>query len=320
MTNVSMPGIDARLVERLYRQAGAQQWGLAHDAFAEALARSAAKRFGAGAVPRNDLDSYLSSLHLADLALACACAAGHDAAWDHFVLEFRPTLYRAADAIDASGGAHELADSLYAELFGVRGGSADLSRRSSSSMPRAEAERQSLFRYFHGRSSLATWLRAVLTQRHVDAIRSRARLEPLPADEELSASSPAVSEEPSVDRSRFFESIQRVLAAAIAALDPHDRLRLGCYYAQQMTLAEIGRLLQEHEATVSRNLAKTRRTIREDVERRLRHDEGLGDREVEECFASVMNDPGTLDLTSLLADGGERKKRVADRSTSEGVS
>ena len=228
------------------------------DAFADALARSAAKRFGGGTAAAGEIESYLASLHLADLALGCACADGNDAAWDHFVLEFRPTLYRAADAIDPSGAARELADLLYAELFGFRNPSRDVSSHQSSMTPGAE-ERRSLFLYFHGRSSLATWLRAVLTQRHVDAIRARARVEPLPEEDGLPATSVS-GEEPMVDRSRFLAAIQRTLLAAIAVLEPRDRLRLGCYYAQQMTLAEIGRLLREHEATVSRNLARSRRT------------------------------------------------------------
>jgi RNA polymerase sigma-70 factor (ECF subfamily) len=299
-----MSRIDVRLLDRLYRQAGAQKWDLPRDIFADALERSVAKRFGVAAPTSHEVESYLGSLQLADLALACACAAGHDAAWEHFVLEYRPALYRAADAMDPSGGARELADSLYAELFGLRG-SGD--------------GRLSLFRYFHGRSTLATWLRAVLTQRHVDLIRSRARIDPLPAEDDLPASSTRAADEPLVDRSRFVAAIQRVLHAAIAALEARDRLRLGCYYAQQMTLAEIGRLLREHEATVSRNLARTRRTLRTDLERRLRQDERLGEGEVEECFASVTSDPGSLDLASLLATAPERKKAVADRSTSEGM-
>ena len=56
----------------------------------------------------------------------------------------------------------------------------------------------------------------------------------------------------------------------MAQLDPRDRLRLGCYYAQQLTLAETGRLLKEHEATTSRQLARTRKDIREAVEQDLR--------------------------------------------------
>ena len=302
-----MSRIDPRLLDRLYRQAEARTWDVSLDVFAQALELSAAKRFGDRLPGTDELESYLRSLHLADLALACACAVGHERAWEHFVLEFRPALYRAADAVDPSGAVRELADSLYGELFGMREAAAG-----------ASVQNVSLFRYFHGRSTLSTWLRAVLAQRHVDLIRSRRRSEPLPEEESLPPA-PSASDPPSLDRSRFVAVMQRTLQAAIAALPSRDRLRLGCYYAQQMTLAEVGRLLREHEATVSRNLARTRRGIREDVERRLRQEEGLSEREVEECFASVTSDPGPLDVESLLETPGERKNTVGDRSTSESV-
>ena len=54
--------------------------------------------------------------HEKDLELARACERGDEAAWDRFLAEYRPILYRSADAIDPSGGAREVADSLYAEL------------------------------------------------------------------------------------------------------------------------------------------------------------------------------------------------------------
>src|SRR6187397_2663635 len=109
--------VDPALVDHLYRKAKAKRWRL----------------------PK--ASRYLESLHLEDLALACACELGDGTAWDHFVLEMRPGLYRAADALDPSGGAREQADALYADLYGVdeKGGS-----------------KKSLLRYFHGRSSLAT--------------------------------------------------------------------------------------------------------------------------------------------------------------------
>ena len=142
-----------------YREAAADRWGVTPEAFAAALERSTAKAF-AGRTPSNaDLERYYKSLHLADLALACACMAGHDAAWDHFVAEIRPALYRAADAIDRSGNAREAADALYGELYS-----------------------KTLFRYFHGRSSLATWLRSLVSQRYVDRLRETRRLEPLPEE------------------------------------------------------------------------------------------------------------------------------------------
>ena len=55
-----------------------------------------------------------------DLELARACERGDETAWERFVAEYRPILYRSADAIDPSGGAREVADSLYAELYGLK--------------------------------------------------------------------------------------------------------------------------------------------------------------------------------------------------------
>ena len=88
--------------------------------------------------------------------------------------------------------------------------------------------------------------------------------------------------------------------AAIAALESKDRLRLGLYYAESLTLAEIGRGLNEHEATVSRHLARTRKVLREATERYLREVETMSQSELAECLASVMADAGTLDLAALI--------------------
>lgn len=236
-----------------------------------------------------------------DLALARACAEGKPEAWDQFILEFRPILYRAADAIDSSGAAREVADALYGELYS-----------------------KSLFRYFHGRSSLATWLRALLAQRYVDRYRATRRLDPLPEDDGPTPIA-APPDAAAAGRARFVTVMQAALAAAIAALAPRDRLRLRCYYAQEMTLADIGRVTREHEATVSRHLARTRRDLRSDLERRLAQDHRLTAGELRECISSVVDDAGTLDLGVLLREpdveaGAARKKTPVDRSTVEGVS
>ena len=169
-------GLTRSLVERLYRQAKAERWRVPTDRFGRALEASAERAFAGRTPDARELERYLASLHLEDLALACACASGDEQAWEHFVLEQRPLLYRAADALDPGGGARDLADSLYADLFGLgdRAG-----------------ERQSLFRYFHGRSSLTTWLRAVLAQRHVDRLRTHRRLDALPDEESAGGASGA---------------------------------------------------------------------------------------------------------------------------------
>jgi RNA polymerase sigma factor (sigma-70 family) len=277
--------------------------------FTETLEASAARAFSDREASPQEIEGYLKSLRLEDLALACACAEGDDEAWEHFVREHRPGLYRAADAIAPGGGGRELADSLYADLFGLQ----------------AQGERRSLFRYFHGRSALSTWLRAVLAQRHVDVIRSTRRLKPLGGNEgdegddsneiDRAAGIVARSAIPAdPERARWLAVMRRAMARAVARLTPRDRLRIGCYYAEELKLAQIGRSLGEHEATVSRHLKRTRRALRDDVERQLREIDGLSDESIEQCFASVTEDPGTLDVAEMLGKAPERKEMPFDRS------
>jgi RNA polymerase sigma factor (sigma-70 family) len=270
------------------------------------------RQFQAGQEPRQ-----VSALHVEDLELARRCADGDETAWQRFMLEYRPVLYRAADAIEPGGGARDLADSLYADLYGLTGG---------------DRQRASLFRYFQGRSSLATWLRAVLAQRYVDRLRAQRRLVPLPDAEQRAqrpsarhheavtvasrdpAKDPAPDPAHDPDRPRQLALLRRALGRAVARLGDRDRLRLGCYYVQELTLAQIGRALKEHEATASRQLARTRRAIREDVERQLREEAGLKDAQIAECFESAAEDAGPLDLKQMLGAAAGRKVAVPDRS------
>ncbi len=284
-----MHRVDTTLAARLHDRARASRWQVSVEAFGAALERSAAK---SGLPAGSSLERYLSSLHLEDLALACACAGGHDEAWEHFVREFRPVLYRAADAMAPGGGARDVADALYAELYGV-----------SNS---GEA-RTSLLTYFHGRSSLATWLRAVLSQRVIDRARTWKRLSPLPEDESALPAAPPAS------ASRCLERVMAALKDALARLDDRDRLRLGWYHAQQMTLAAIGKALGEHEATVSRQLTRARKQVRAGIETALTA-AGLSSSEIDDCMAEAAADPGTMDVGELL---GSRKIAGGDRSFHE---
>jgi RNA polymerase sigma factor (sigma-70 family) len=297
------------MVDELYRRANAGRWQLSSDDFAAALEAGVKKAFSAATPSARDVEHYLKTLRLEDLALACACAAGHEAAWDHFVLEYRPVLYRAADALDPTGGARELADSLYADLFGLENEASDEASRPG----RTGAGRRSLFRYFHGRSSLATWLRAVLAQRLVDRARAHARVAPLP-DEEPAAPANDASD---LDRNRYLALMHDAFRAAMAALEPRDRLRLRYYYVQGSTLAETGRLLKEHEASVSRHLSSARRTLRTDVERRL-SEAGLGPEDIARCFESVTDDAGPLDLDRLLGAAAGARNPGPDVQSTEG--
>jgi len=298
--------IDPAVVRRLHARAGGERWRVSMDRLAEALSESADRAFGGKPASTDDVERYLTGLHLEDLALACACMAGDEEAWEHVVREYRPALYRTAAVFDPTGGARDLADSLYGELFATT---------------ETRGERRSLLRYFHGRSSLSTWLRSVLTQRLVGRLRATKRERPLPDEESLEAL-PAPERPSNPERERHVTVMRAALGSAIAALDARDRLRLGCYYAEELTLAETGRVLHEHEATVSRQLARTRQAIKAEVERQLREEIGLSHEAIGECFASIAADAGPLDLRELvgLADPVEsrsRKERAAGHSKKE---
>jgi RNA polymerase sigma factor (sigma-70 family) len=272
----------ARLIDALHDDAKCARWGLSRTRFADALRRSVEKRFSDGRPKPTEVEAYLKSLHIEDLALACACGEGLDAAWEFFVAHFRQELRAAAAAIvrTSSAGddtrARDLADSIYAELYGVTA--------------TGSAQRNSLFAYFHGRSKLSTWLRAVLAQRHVDLLRKDWRTVSLEAEEEKTAGKTTAvsasklganngransfvqrvdSSPPDPNRQRYLARLDRALRAAIAELGPRERMLLACYYVDQLTLAEIGRTLGEHESTVSRQLDRTRRDLREVVTKTL---------------------------------------------------
>jgi RNA polymerase sigma-70 factor (ECF subfamily) len=241
-------------LDRLVVRSGASRWGVPRAALIEAVGRAVSTRFAAATPAAGVMDAFVDGLHAEDLALACACACGSPEAWDHFVTTYRPELYRAARAMSDEATGRELADSLYADLFGLS---------------EKDGVRSSLFRYYHGRAKLSTWLRSVLAQRRVDLARTARRLTSLDdpdhaAERTLPAAAPA---DPA--RAAVMRMAAAAVTAAVAALEPPDRFRLACYYVHEMTLAQIGRLAGEHEATVSRKLERARKTLRAAIEAAL---------------------------------------------------
>lgn len=240
-------GVSPATLEALYTQAEAARWGVSREAFTVVVAHSVERVCAAAGTATVEPDAAAGALHVRDLALATACAAGHGEAWDHFVLTYRPELYRAARAMTDDATGRELADSLYADLFGLG---------------EREGERRSLFRYYHGRAKLSTWLRSVLAQRHVDLVRSQRRTTSLDDDGERPAearlpAAPAV--DPAV--SAAMRTAALAVTAALATLAVDDRRRLAYYYVHGLKLMAIGRLFEESEATASRKLERARQAL-----------------------------------------------------------
>lgn len=291
-------------VDALYDASPASVWNLSRGQFLGAVENSVAKRFAEFSVTRDSLLAYLEALHIDDLALAAACLHGSEAAWDHFVAHYRGYLRTAAAGITkgsrAGADPQELADSLFAELFGLVDG-----KRGESS----------LFRYFHGRSSLKTWLRTILAQRHIDCLRQSRRWESI--EKEDGENGKVLHTEnrsgPSLDphRDRYLQCFVLALNHCLACLDAADRRRLELYYARDKTLAEIGRVLGEHESSASRHLERARRELRANVEDCLRTGvlagdapssfAPLSDAEIALCFQYAAED-APIDFRKIFPD------------------
>ena len=317
-----LPEACSALLRQLFAESPADRWCLSFPSFQAALARSAAKRFGESLPTAEKIQQYFAGLHIKDLALACACADGLENAWNEFVAEYRTYLRASAAAIlrrPASDPASiDLADSLFADLYGMSGG---------------KAGGRSLLRYFHGRSSLKTWLRAVLSQRHIDAIRAGRKFDSLDDggdDQEMRRVPELSAVDIPVDphRAMYLRKFREALSVALASLGARDRERLRLYYAEDRTLAEIGRELGEHESSVSRNLERVRGELRVTVEGLLRAGKvaanggvaaqgsagmpGMKDAQIALCIQYAAED-AAIDLDKLFESRKTKKPSGPDR-------
>ncbi len=272
--------LDRGLLDELWRASDGPNWGLDREEFDQIVqAIGAASNFGleAGAeATRRQQAAYFGGLKLDDLILARACARGNERAWERFVALHRQPLIRAAIAITASDTlGRELADQLYAELFGLT---------------TRDGERRCPLESYRGRGSLMGWLRTTLAQRHVDHHRRNRKLTSLdggPQEIDL----PAADAQPP-QSAPGLSQLRRAVEQALRERDVEDRFLLAAYYLDGQTLLQIARVLGVHEATVSRRLRRATEDTRKHILKNLQR-EGLSRRAAEEALGA---DPRDLDL------------------------
>ncbi len=246
-TRPAIPVITESVLTELYRKAGAEKFGLTQQDFVIILQEVAAKYLRADAAP-SEILGFLASLRVEELVLARACAQGHETAWELFLNRYREKLYRAAYSIaQEDSAARDLADSLYADLYGTR---------------TTDGGRISKLNSYTGRGSLEGWLRAVLAQEYVNRYRRQHRLVSL--DEQTEAGVQFQTEEP--DPAQALDArVEKATDQALASLAAEDKFILASYYLDGRTLAEIARLLGVHESTISRKLEKITSSARKSI-------------------------------------------------------
>src|SRR5690242_13826407 len=239
------------IAEELFPKCGGQNFGISIAGLREILHQVGCKYLSSDESPAAARRLFVA-LHLEELVLARACAAGNDAAWETFLLRYREKLYSAASHIAREeSSARELADSLYADLFGtaVR-----------------EGKRVSKLDFYTGRGSLEGWLRTVLAQEYINRYRAQQRRVSLEEQEEGGEhyASPAPDRLTEGDA-----SLEIALAERLAGLADAERFLLTSSYIDQGTLDEVGTALGTHASNVTRRLEKLGATLRDGIRNSL---------------------------------------------------
>jgi len=251
-------------VRALFEKSGGERYGLTLHAF-EVVLNQVADKYLPGAGNQQKLD-FWRDLKLEELALARACAAGHDAAWSAFLTRFREKLYDIARGITKEdSSARDLADSLYADLYGT---------------VEREGRRISRLNFYMGRGSLEGWLRTVLAQEFVNRYRKTKRLVSLEEQAEEGVQFSAANPAPIAP---IDGRLWAALDEALSHLADEDRLVLASYYLDNRTLTEIGRMVGVHESTISRRLEKMLKGLRKQIMAGLVH-RGMNRGQAEEAL------------------------------------
>jgi RNA polymerase sigma-70 factor (ECF subfamily) len=274
--------VDAKLDTLLgqkYAESHAADYGLSAATFRDILTAIAQKY----CADTKECDALWRSLRYEELALARGCAAGHERAWTEFLNRYRGKLYESARVItrdDAS--ARELADGIYAELYGL-----DL----------RDGVRRSKLEHYSGRGSLEGWLRTVLAQEWVNRYRKVKREVSIEEQEEAGVQFAADGHATPV----AIDHAQLAVAtdAALAEISVEDRYILASYHLDGRRLADIAKTLGVHESTISRKVEKIGGQVRAGILKHLQK-AGMSRRQAEEALETDVRDV-QIDVRSRLA-------------------
>ena len=269
------------LAAELHAKSACEKFGLTCASFAVILCE-VGEKYRTSSTTEGELRTFFLSLRVEELGLARACSAGDNAAWEAFLIRYREKLYQAALRIAREdSAARELADTLYADLYGTT---------------TRDGQRVCKLASYTGRGSLEGWLRTVIAQEFVNRYRRQRRLVSMEEESEEGAQFAAPEAEPAMPVDRRLEA---ATDEALSALCSEDRFILASYYLDSRTLAEIARTLGVHESTISRKVDKLAKTLRKGVLAALTR-KGMSRRQAEEAMEVDVRDVA-VDIRGRLA-------------------
>jgi RNA polymerase sigma-70 factor (ECF subfamily) len=296
--NSAVQSIVKELLAELHAKSSGEKIGISRESFAAILCEVGGK-YATPATSESELRTFFLSVRVEELALARACAAGENSAWEVFLTRYREKLYLSALRIAREdSSARELADTLYADLYGTT---------------TREGKRVSKLASYTGRGSLEGWLRTVLAQEYVNRYRRTKREVSLDEESEDGVQYRAPDPEPMPSSDNRLEL---ATDEALAFLSGEERTILSAYYLDGRTLAEIARMLGVHESTISRKVDKLAKTLRKQILAGLGR-RGMSRRQAEEALDVDVRDLQVDIRRSLMQDSSPPAfsgKRVETKS------
>ena len=221
-------------------------------------------------VPPDASLEQISGLHAEDLYLACACASGVAGALAVFDRAFLGgDLDRALARITSSAPVvEEVRQQLRVKLFVGEGGPGKIVD-------------------YSGRGPLAGWVRVAAVRTALNLVTRQGPDTPSGDDEEplLGVADPETEYLKTQHRAEF----EQAFRAALSTLSIEQRQLLRLHYVDGLTLAQIGRLRQVHESTISRRLLAARDQLLAETRRALSAELHLGQAEVDSLMGRVMS-------------------------------
>ena len=259
--------LTAVVAASLYERSGAAAYAVDTEQFTAILDEIVRKYLLQNAdASAEQTSEFCAALRLEELALARACAAGNERAWQDFISRFRQKLHSMA---------------LHITRDGVR---------------------KSKLVFYTGRGSLEGWLRTVMAQEFINRYRKQKRTVSLEEQTEEGVQFAAAIPEPvSAADSR----LEAATDEALAELSSEDRFTLASYYLDGRTLAEIARTLGLHESSVSRRLDRLSTGLRKRILAGLRA-QGMSHAQAAEAMETDVRDIQLNLRSRLTQDSGAK--------------
>jgi RNA polymerase sigma-70 factor (ECF subfamily) len=224
-----------------------------------------------------DVEAFLASCHLVDLALARSASRG---------------LAFAIAELERSHRA--LLDSVCHRFAGPGHSRDDLMQILRSKLFVADAERRPRIAEYDGRGSLAGWLRVLAVRELIDLTRRKDRTRELA----MTDTTPELIEPRDLAleaiKAEYRGAVARSLVDAARQLEPGDRHLLRQHLVVGLTIDQLAAVLGIHRATAARRITRARDQLAAAARALVAERLALGDSELGEIFSLVAS---KLELT-----------------------